>query len=50
VAENVSLFIEPKVSSLDILQSDNFFSEKVIIFHPFTTRVMLKTRKDAKTH
>lgn len=44
------MYIEPKVSSLDILQSDNFLSDKIIILHPFQMRIILKTRKDAKTN
>ena len=39
---DLSLYIEPKVRG-DILSSDNFFSEKVILVHPFSTKIEAKT-------
>lgn len=39
---DLSLFIEPKVRG-DILSTDNFFSDKVILVHPFSAMIKVKT-------
>ncbi len=43
-----TLYLEPKAPQMDLLQSDNYFSEKLVMIHPLNFQVLLKSRRDKR--
>ena len=43
-----TLYLEPKAPQMDLLQSGDYFSEKVVMMHPLNFQVLLKSRRDKR--